>query len=314
MTLEKVLVTGGGGFIGSHLVDELVKLGAKVTVLDNFETGKIENLSGCLGRIRLVIGDVRSQSSLKVSLRDVDTVFHLAAITSVPFSIEHPKVTDEVNFEGTMHLLEGCIRHKVERFILASSSAVYGEPKYLPIDEGHPLNPISPYAESKVKAEEVCMRFREDYGLKTTILRPFNVYGPRQRNDQYAGVIEKFIEYLRGAKPLVIYGDGSQTRDFIYVADAVNAFILASKSDRAVGEIFNIATGQPTSINSLAQLMIDISGVKGVVLQHADAREGDIKHSYANIEMARSLLLFEPKVQLKEGLSKLLRLKGLSKV
>jgi UDP-glucose 4-epimerase len=175
------------------------------------------------------------------------------------------------------------------------------------------LNPISPYAESKVKAEEVCMRFREDYGLKTTIVRPFNVYGPRQRNDQYAGVIEKFIENLRGAKTLVIYGDGSQTRDFIYVADAVNAFILASKSDRAVGEIFNVATGQPTSINSLAQLMIEISGVKGVMLQHADAREGDIKHSYANIERARSLLLFEPKVQLKEGLSKLLRLKGLSK-
>jgi len=308
MRFGRVLVTGGAGFIGSHLVDTLVESSVKPTVLDDLSTGRMKNLANNLKnqRINFVEGDIRTKSTADCVLDQREVVFHLAAITSVPFSVEHPEVTHEVNVDGTRNLLEVCLRRGVERFVYVSTSAVYGDPKYLPIDEEHPLDPISPYAESKLKAERLCIEFQEVYGLEVTILRPFNVYGPRQRNDQYAGVIAKFIERLRGGQPPVIYGDGLQTRDFIYVTDAVRALLLASESDDAVGKIFNVATGVSTTILELAQLLMEMLGADGVRPELASGRQGDIRHSYADIGRARSRLGFEPQVALKEGLSKLL--------
>jgi UDP-glucose 4-epimerase len=305
---RKVLVTGGAGFIGSHLVDRLLKQGCKVIVLDNLSTGKLENLKGRLGDpgFKFVKGDVRDRRDVEEAVKDVDAVFHLAAITSVPYSVRRPNVTRQVNVEGARNLLEACLRGRVERFIYVSSCAVYGEPEYLPIDEKHPARPISPYAESKLEAERLCREFQETYGLKTTVLRPFNVYGLGMRNDQYGGVIARFIERLRIGKPPIIYGDGEQTRDFIHVEDAVRAMILALESEKAVGRTFNVATGSPTSVNRLAQLIIDLFEAKGIKPKHRKARVGDVKHSYANIQEAKAILGFEPKISLKEGLSTLL--------
>jgi len=303
-SFDKVLVTGGAGFIGSHLVERLVAEGVDVTVLDNLSTGRMENLVNLLAdrQPRFVRGDIRDNDAVCDAVEDVDAVFHLAAVTSVPFSVEHPKDTFEVNVDGTRSLLEACLRAGVERFVYASSCAVYGEPKYLPIDEGHPLSPVSPYAESKLKAEQLCREYHETYGLKTTVLRPFNVYGPRQRNDEYSGVIAKFIDQLRGGKLPVICGDGLQTRDFVFVVDAVDAFLSALRSEAAVGRVINVGTGVPVSVNELAQLLCGLFGFDSVDLLHVGEREGDIKHSYADLKDMRLHLRFEPRISLKEGL------------
>jgi len=308
MSYNRILVTGGAGFIGSHLVDELIKEGFEVTIFDDLSTGKIENISHHLEKrkIRFIEGDVRRRKDVEEALEDVEAVFHLAAITSVPYSVKHSKVTYEVNVDGTRNLLETCLHSSVEKFIYLSTCAVYGEPEYLPVDEKHPTNPISPYAESKLKAEQACMKFQEDYGLKTTILRPFNIYGSRQRNDWYGGVIANFIERLRRGIPPLIYGDGKQTRDFIYIDDAITAFLMALNHEDAVGRTFNIATGVPTSINQLAQLLIELFGAEGIKLQYTSPRKGDIKHIYANIEEAKLHLDFEPQFSLNEGLSTLI--------
>jgi len=308
MSYNRILVTGGAGFIGSHLVDELVKEGFEVTVFDDLSTGRIENIRhhSEKRKIRFIEGDVRRRKDVEEALEGVEVVFHLAAITSVPYSVKHSKVTYEVNVDGTRNLLEACLRSSVERFIYLSTCGVYGEPEYLPVDENHPTNPISPYAEAKLKAEQACMKFQEVYGLKTTVFRPFNVYGSRQRNDWYGGVIANFIERLRRGKPPLIYGDGKQTRDFIYVDDAVRAFMAALNHNDAVGRTFNIATGIPTSINKLAQLLMELFGAEGIKPQHTSPRQGDIKHIYANIEKAKHRLGFEPRVSLSEGLTSLI--------
>jgi len=211
-----------------------------------------------------------------------------------------------VNVEGARNLLEACLRGHVERFIYVSSCAVYGEPEYLPIDEKHPASPISPYAESKLEAEHLCRQFQETYGLKTTVLRPFNVYGLGMRNDQYCGVIAHFIERLRIGKPPIIYGDGEQTRDFVHMEDAVMAMILTLQNEEATGRTFNVATGAPTSINRLAQLVIDLFEAKGIKPKHRKPRIGDVRYSYADIQEAKGILGFKPKISLKEGLSTLL--------
>jgi len=301
---NRILVTGGAGFIGSHLVDALIADGREVTVLDNLSTGKMENLSRHLGNgnLHFVKGDVLGVAVVREAVKDVDAVFHLAAVTSVPFSVEHPLETFQVNVNGTRNLLEACRNGGVERFILVSSCAVYGEPKYLPIDERHPLNPISPYAESKLKAGLLCQEYHKKYGLKTTVLRPFNVYGPRQTNGEYSGVITKFVDQLRAGKLPVICGDGSQTRDFIFVADAINTFLSALKSEAAVDRVFNIGTGVPITVNELARLLCGLFGFDGVDLLHVCERKGDIKHSYADINDMRLYLRFKPRVSLKEGL------------
>jgi UDP-glucose 4-epimerase len=305
----RVLVTGGAGFIGSHLVDALVKDGCEVCVLDNLSTGRFENIKHHLGNGNVVFvqGDVRDKQAICEAVKGVEAVFHLAAITSVPYSIKCPSVTREVNVTGTMNLLEACLRGDVERFVHVSTCAVYGDAEYLPVDEKHPTRPVSPYAESKLAAERCCSQFQETHGLKATVLRLFNVYGLRMRDDQYGGVIARFMERLRGGKPPFIYGDGLQTRDFVHVGDAVRAIRLALDGGNAVGGTFNIGSGVPTTINQLAQLLMQMFRIEGVRPQHHGARQGDLRHSYADIREARAVLEYEPKVSLKEGLSTLIR-------
>ena len=309
MNFNRVLVTGGAGFIGSHLMTRLLKEGFEVVVLDNLSTGGLENLELCLENenFRFVKGSIIDEQMVRDALKDVEAVFHLAAITSVPYSVEYPDVTREVNVDGTRKLLEECLSAGVERFIYVSSCAVYGEPEYLPIDEEHPARPVSPYAESKLEAERLCREFQKAYGLKTTIVRPFNVYGPRMKGGRYGGVIARFIERLRLNKPPIIYGDGTQTRDFVHVWDIINALMLTLNNQKAIGEIFNVASGVATSIGQLAKLVMELSGVDGLKPLYRPARNGDIKHSYADISKAKARLGYEPKISLKEGVATLFR-------
>ena len=308
MSYSRVLVSGGAGFIGSHLVDELVKQGMSVTVLDNLSTGRLGNIRGHVenGAVRFVEGDVRDEAVVRDALRGADAVFHFASITSVPLSVRFPEETFAVNVEGTRNLLEGCVASGVERFVYVSSCAVYGEPQYLPVDEGHPTNPISPYAESKLKAEQLCRSYQETRGLKITVLRPFNVYGSRQRDDGYAGVIARFIEELRLGRPPVVYGDGFQNRDFVYVGDVVDAFVSVLSCEAAVGRVFNVGSGVSVSVNKLARMVIEVFGYDGVEPLYANEREGDIRHSYADIKAARQHLGFKPIISLKDGLMEIM--------
>ncbi|TET65018.1 SDR family NAD(P)-dependent oxidoreductase, partial [Candidatus Bathyarchaeota archaeon] len=254
---SRVLVTGGAGFIGSHLVDELVKRGYAVSVIDDLSTGEVENLQCHLdGEVKFFKGDIRDGQLVDELVGGVDAVIHLAAISSVSFSVENPVLTNDVNVNGTLNLLNACVNAGVQRFIFISSCAVYGEPCYLPVNEKHPVKPLSPYAASKVAAEEYCEVFRKGYGLDTVVLRLFNVYGSRQRKeDTYSGVITRFAANLVYGKPLLIYGDGSQTRDFIHVDDVVEAVRLVLESGDVAGETFNVGSGKPTSINELAKLL-----------------------------------------------------------
>jgi len=307
---DNVLVTGGAGFIGSHLVTELLKNNFKLRVLDNLSTGSLENIKSHISNpnFHFINGDLRDRKTLNEALKDVKVVYHLAAISSVPFSIENPEETFQINVDGTRNLLELSAHNDVERFIFASSSAVYGDPIYLPIDEKHPENPKSPYALSKLEAEQKCMELEEKYGLKVVILRLFNVYGPSHKYNDYSGVITQFINRLRNNRPLLIYGDGTQTRDFVYVNDAAQAFI-AALNGRFVYEgvpIFNIGTGNPTSINELARILMDLIG-KETKVEYLSAREGDVKHSYADIKKAERILGYKPKYSLKDGLAILLK-------
>jgi UDP-glucose 4-epimerase len=301
---HRVLVTGGAGFIGSHFVNELIKEEREVSVLDNLSTGKLENIEQILSqaKLQLVKGSICDRQKVKSAIGDSEAVFHLAAITSVPYSKAHPDEARDVNVNGTLNLLEASLNSNVEHFIFISSCAVYGEPRRLPISEEDPTNPLSPYAESKLEAERHCNEFYTKRGLKTTILRPFNVYGPKMRSDQYSGVIAKFIERLQTGKPPVIYGDGTQTRDFIHVQDVVNVMKKIIGNDKAIGQTFNVATGVPTTINHLARLLAQLVGGKKIKPQYHAARQGDLKQSYADIQKARDSLGFEPKIQLEQGL------------
>ena len=302
-----VLVTGGAGFIGSHLVDRLVCCGYGVRVIDDLSSGKLENIRGHVesGKVEFVEGDIRDVSVVERCVKDVDVAVHLAALISVPFSVEHPKVTFDVNVTGTLNLLRACAEAKVERFVFASSCAVYGEPEYLPVDEEHPTNPISPYAESKLAAEQYCLGFNERELLSAVVLRFFNVYGVGQAVNDYSGVITKFIERCREGLPLVVYGDGTQTRDFVNVSNVVDAILLAMEKNGAEGEIFNVGFGRAVSVQELAETVLETAGVD-LEIRHDKPRLGDIKHSYADVSKAEKLLGYRPTVSLKAGLLKLL--------
>jgi UDP-glucose 4-epimerase len=304
---KRVLVTGGAGFIGSHVVDRLVAEGYAVRVIDNLSAGKLENINGHLkrGNIDFIEGDVRRASVVEKSVEDVDIVLHLAALTSVALSVEKPRFTFEVNVKGTMNLLRSCARNKVDKFLLASSSAVYGETKFLPITEEHPASPISPYAESKLASEQFCLGFYEEHLLRSVVLRLFNVYGPRQGVNDYSGVITQFIDQGKQRLPLVVYGDGFQTRDFVSIRDVVEAVLSAMESEYAEGNVFNIGTGVSTSINELAETLLESAGLDLQVL-HEEPRLGDIRHSYADISKAKKLLGYRPNVSLRDGLRALL--------
>jgi len=288
----RVLVTGGAGFIGSNLVDRLLD-GCEVTVFDNFYSGKRDNLISHLKdkRFSLVQGDVRKYKDVRKALEGVDVVFHLAAVVSVPLSVEKPLFVNEVNLKGTLNVLNACVKCGVRRLVYASTCAVYGEPKFLPLTEEHPTEPKSPYAVSKLAAEHYCRVFSDLYGLETVCLRFFNVYGPRQTGDSYAGVISQFVDRLQKGEPPIIYGDGEQTRDFVYVSDVVEACMLALKC----------------RVNELAAVMMKLFGRSDMKPLHVKPRNGDIRYSFADITKARKLLGYKPKITLKEGLKLLLK-------
>lgn len=305
---SRILVTGGAGFIGSHIVDRLLKEGFEVTVIDDLSTGRRENLVHNLGRkdLHLIKGDIRDKSLVKRVIEDVDAVFHEAALVSVPRSIENPLLTNEINVSGTLNLLKACVDANVKRFVYASSTAVYGDCKTLPIHENLRPQPISPYAVSKLAAENYVKIYHRVYSLNTVCLRYFNVYGPRQTHSPYSGVITIFINNLLKNEPPVIYGDGKQTRDFIHVQDVVEANMLGLTKSAAVGEILNVATGTRTTINQLAAMLQQIlkTSLKPV---YANPRPGDIKHSFADIAKAKKLLGYSPKTSLQKGLTQLVK-------
>ena len=309
---SKVLVTGGAGFIGSHLVERLVNDDYHVVVLDNLLSGKLANIEGPLrsGKVDFVEGDIRDASIVKKSLVGVDVVAHLAALVSVPLSIEDPKSTFDVNLLGTLNLLNLCAKEKIKRFVFISSCAVLGDTKSLPVTEEAQTNPISPYADSKLLAERYCLGYNERELLEAVVLRFFNVYGPRQTMNDYSGVITLFIERCRQGLPLTVYGDGSQTRDFVNVKDVADAVFASMVKTEAKGEIFNVGSGKPTSIKTLAKTVLDLAG-KNLEIKYEKSRTGDIKDSYADISKAKKLLGYAPKVSLSDGLRALMKEKGL---
>jgi len=300
-----VLVTGGAGFIGSHLVDRLLRENYDVIVLDNLFSGKMKNLN--LQNLHFLKDDIRNKEIVRKALKNVKVVFHLAAIIDVSFSVKNPLLVNEVNVGGALNILNESARGDVEGFVYASSCAVYGDPVYVPVDEEHPTNPLSPYAASKLAIEKYCQVFNKVYGLKTVCLRLFNVYGPRQEGISYSGVISQFIRRLRFGKPPTIFGDGLQTRDFVYVEDVVDAIIKASCLKECVGEEINIGSGRETSIRELANILIRKFGLWSIKPKYVTPRVGDIRKSCASIKKAKRLLEYEPKFSLEDGLNKLIK-------
>lgn len=299
--MRKAVVTGGAGFIGSHLAEELLKRRYKVIILDDLSTGRRENIEPIIANsdVQFIEGSVTDLPLLNKLFQNVSYVFHLAAIPSVPRSIESPLASHNVNITGTLNVLLAAKDNKVKKVIYASSSAVYGDTPTLSKREDMPPNPQSPYAVTKLAGEYYCHVFHQVYGLPTICLRYFNVYGLRQDpNSQYSAVIPRFIQRVLDNKPPVIFGDGEQTRDFAFVKDVVGATILAAESD-ATG-IFNISTGERISINKLAALIINLIG-NSVEPIHEELRFGDIRHSLADISKAKQFGC-NPQYDLEEGL------------
>jgi len=302
--MPMALVTGGAGFIGSHLVEALLARGMQVRVLDNLSTGSLENLRGL--RAEFVEGDIRDREAVDRAMRGVERVFHLAAMISVPGSMADPIGCYESNLMGSLRVLEAAREHGVRAVVLASSAAVYGEVE-TPVDEDIPPHPQSPYAASKLAMEQAGRLYAEIYDLPVVSLRFFNVYGPRQSPDSpYAAVIPAFIRALLDGRAPVIYGDGGQMRDFIFVGDVARAMILASESEHVAGEVFNIGSGTAISIQELAAILCELMpGAPGV--DYGPSRPGDIRFSSANIENARQRIDFYPEVALEAGLMKVLQ-------
>jgi len=300
---SRVLVTGGAGFIGSHLVNKLIIRGYSVVVLDNFCSGKIENLREVLGRdgFEIFKGDVRDGKAVREAMDDVDAVVHLAALINVEESVNNPVETHDVNVVGTINVLEKAVRNGVKRFVYASSTAVYGEGNSLPLREDHSPKPISPYAASKISAECYCRAFNNCYGLRTVMLRYFNVYGSGQEHSSYGGVITRFLQSAFNDEPLIVYGDGKQIRDFIYVDDVVEATVLALENNYSKCEAINICTGRPTAINELVQILKDVTG-RNLKVVYDKPRKGDARTNYGDPAKAEDILRFKAKISLRKGL------------
>ena len=301
---ETILVTGGAGFIGSHLVKELVKSGFSVRVLDNLSNGSLENIRDVLGSIEFIKGDIRDKNVVEGALKGVDAVVHLAALIDVAESVEKPELYLDVNVNGTFNVTRAS--RKVSAFIFASTCAVYGEPVRIPIGEDHPLNPKSPYAATKIAGEAFVQAYGNLYGYRPVILRLFNVYGPRQ-SKAYAGVITEFVKRATLGEPPIIFGDGEQTRDFVHVRDVAKAIIKALESDNVSG-IYNIGSGVAITINDLAHLILKLAGKENVEPIHGPPRPGDIKYSQANINRAKMELGYNPSVSLEEGIKEILNM------
>lgn len=317
--MSTYLVTGGAGFIGSNIVEQLLNQNQHVRVLDNFSTGKRENIEllkknfidkkneKALTRLEIIEGDIRSYHIVRDAVDKVDFILHQAALPSVPRSVKDPLTTNEVNVVGTLNILNAAKEAKVKRIVYASSSSVYGDLEVMPKTEDMLPKPLSPYAVSKLAGEKYCQVFTKLYGLETVALRYFNVFGPRQDpTSQYSAVIPKFITLIREGKSPIIYGNGEQSRDFTYVDNVVQANLLACQDglENLSGEVFNAAYGKRVTINELVNSINKLLGTD-VKPTYADPRPGDILHSLSNIGKARQFLGYEPKVDFYGGLKKL---------
>jgi len=304
-------VTGGAGFIGSHLVRFFLERGERVRVLDNFSTGKRENLSEVEGRIELVQGSLSSPKDIEAAVEGVDFVLHQAAIPSVPRSVEFPLESHESNATGTLRLLRLAAEAGVRRLVYASSSSVYGANPTLPKVESMPTEPMSPYAVSKLSAEQYAGVFHRLYGLETVSLRYFNVFGPRQDpTSPYSGVVSRFIDAIASDSQPTIHGDGEQTRDLTYVENVVRANFAATENPEAAGSVYNIGCATRVSVNELWRVMAELSGSK-LEPRYAPSRSGDVPHSLADIGRARNDLGYEPAIDLREGLRRTLSYYGI---
>jgi UDP-N-acetylglucosamine/UDP-N-acetyl-alpha-D-glucosaminouronate 4-epimerase len=300
----KTLVTGGAGFIGSNLVRALLEAGHEVRVIDNLSTGNRANLVDVADDIELVEGELRSYERVHNAVRGVELVLHQGALPSVPRSVHDPLTTTAVNVEGTLNVLLAARDEDVRRVVFASSSSVYGNSGVLPRSEASAPDPISPYAVAKLAAERFCVSFSRVYQIETVALRYFNVFGPRQDpRSQYAAVVPRFIEEVRAGRPVPIYGDGMQSRDFTFVANVVEANLLAATAEGVNGRILNIATGSPISVNELADTIGLILG-REVEKTYLPQRPGEVRDSSADLTEARELLGYETRVGLEEGLQR----------
>lgn len=302
--MAKFLITGGAGFIGSNLLESLLEQNETVRVLDNFSTGKKENISSVRSKIDLIEGDLRDPKVVSKAVEGVDYVLHQAALPSVARSVNDPLTSNAVNIEGTLNVLLAARDHKVKRLVYAASSSAYGDTPTLPKIETMPSNPQSPYAVTKLTGELYCQNFYKIYGLETVCLRYFNVFGPKQDPASfYSAVIPKFISaMLKGDSPL-IYGEGEQSRDFTYIENVVAANLLACLAPKAAGQVFNIGCGERHTVNELAKKIADILRVD-LKIERRPARSGDVKHSLADINKAKQILGYKVQVDFNHGLEK----------
>lgn len=295
----RIVVTGGAGFVGSHLVERLVWRGHDLVVLDNLCTGKEDNLRKVINEIDFIEGDIRDEELVKRLLKGADAVAHLAALTSVSESMEKPSLYHEINTSGTLRLLQLSVESGVKNFLFASSCAVYGDPARIPIRETAPISPLSMYAATKASAEAYCQAY-DKMGVRTCVLRLFNVYGPRQGFSQYSGVIAQFTDRIRRGQPPIIFGDGKQTRDFAYVGDV--ATLMATAVEKFSKGVFNVGTGESSTIKRLAETLARTMGKPDLKPIYEGPRPGEVRHSRADISKARKIFGFQPEVSLKEGL------------
>jgi UDP-glucose 4-epimerase len=302
---RRYLVTGGAGFIGSHIAAALAARGDFVRIFDNFATGKRENLAAAPGA-ELVEGDLRDFSAIRRACEGIDVVFHEAALPSVARSVEDPVATDDINIRGTLHTLLAAKETKVKRVVYAGSSSAYGESPTLPKQEDMAPDPISPYGVSKLAGEQYCRAFARVYGLETVVLRYFNVFGPRQDpGSPYSGVIALFCTAALAGTKAKIHGDGEQSRDFTYVENVVSGNLLAAERNVPAGSVLNCATGASVTLNDLVRALGELTGRK-LAVQHGPDRAGDIRHSLADIARAKRILGYEPRVSFADGLARTL--------
>ncbi|MFC1920709.1 dTDP-glucose 4,6-dehydratase [Chloroflexota bacterium] len=305
-----MLITGGAGFIGSHLCDKYVKEGHRVFCLDNFMSGNLTNIRHLLDfrNFKLVKGDIRDYDLLEKIARDVDVIFHLAAQIHVDRSYIEPQLTYDINVTGTQNVLEAARLHDAKKIIFASTSEVYGSAQYVPIDEKHPLNAPHPYGASKTAADRMCYAYSQTYGMDISVIRHFNVFGPHQRDIGYGGVISIFTRRILSNTPPIIYGDGKQTRDYTYIDDAVKAYDLMLNHKDRIEEPVNFGTGTEVSIIDLANKIIDMCGVSGTIKPvYVDPRIGEVIRLIADASRAKELLGWEADYSLEKGLSNFVR-------
>lgn len=302
---KRILVTGGAGFIGSHVVGRLMSEGASVCVLDDMSNGEISNIEKwrANSNFRLLKEDIRDGEAVRKALKDVDIVFHQAAKVSVPVSVREPQLVMDINVMGSTVVLDECRKADVDKIVVASSSSVYGDTPTLPKIETMPTSPISPYAVSKLAEETLTLAFSRTYGLDATALRYFNVYGPRQRGGAYAGVISIFISNAIESQPLLIDGDGLQTRDFTYIDDVVECNLLSASTTKSKGKVYNVGGGAQITIKNLAERIVQANNSTSS-LSYGPERLGDVRDSLASIERARKDLGYRPRIEIDEGLMK----------